>query len=161
MADESQLRKAVNSCLEARYSWSRLPFADRANIFLRAADLISGRYRYDLLAATMLGQGKTIFQAEIDAAAELADFLRFNVEFGAAALAYTPISDPDGACVNRMVYRPTEGFWAALPPFNFTAIAGNLASSPALMGNVCIWKPSDSATYSNYLVYKYVTLTTQ
>ncbi len=152
MADEAQVKRAISTCLEARASWSRLPFDARADIFLRAADLISNRYRYDLLAATMLGQGKTIFQAEIDAAAELADFLRFNVQFGAAALAYEPLSAGD--CENKMVYRPTEGFWAALPPFNFTAIAGNLASAPALMGNVCVWKPSDSATYSNYLVYK-------
>ncbi|KAL7063391.1 hypothetical protein AAHC03_01865 [Spirometra sp. Aus1] len=152
MADEKQVKKAVETCLKARESWFRQPFKQRADVFLKAADLIAGKYRYELLAATMLGQGKTIFQAEIDAAAELADFLRFNVQFAEAALDYKPLSTED--CYNQVIYRPTEGFWAALPPFNFTAIAGNLASAPALMGNAVIWKPSPSAVYSNYVVFK-------
>ncbi|VDN27461.1 unnamed protein product [Dibothriocephalus latus] len=154
MADEKQVKKAVDTCLKARETWFRQPFKQRAEVFLRAADLIAGKYRYELLAATMLGQGKTIFQAEIDAAAELADFLRFNIQFAEAALDYKPLSSED--CHNQVIYRPTEGFWAALPPFNFTAIAGNLASAPALMGNAVIWKPSPSAVYSNYVIFKWV-----
>ncbi|KAA3672084.1 1-pyrroline-5-carboxylate dehydrogenase, partial [Paragonimus westermani] len=150
-ASTEQISKAIDVALQARESWSRTTFDDRAHIFLKAADLISDKYRFDLLASTMLGQAKTIFQAEIDAAAELADFLRFNVQFASEALSYKPISTADAE--NRVVYRPTEGFWAAIPPFNFTAIAGNLASAPALMGNTVLWKPSDTAIYSNYLVY--------
>ncbi|VUZ53151.1 unnamed protein product [Hymenolepis diminuta] len=152
MANEAQIAECIDSCLKTRAYWSHMSFEKRADIFLKAAALISGKYRYDLLAATMLGQGKTIFQAEIDAAAELADFLRFNIKFAYDAMAYKPLNGND--CQNTLHYRPTEGFWAALPPFNFTAIAGNLASAPVLMGNVCVWKPSDSASYSNYLVYK-------
>nr|CAH8841045.1 unnamed protein product [Trichobilharzia regenti] len=149
---EEQIKRAIESCLAARRSWSRTSFDERAKIFLRAADLVGDKRRMELLASTILGQAKTIFQAEIDAAAELADFLRFNVQFASEALAYKPINTEDAR--NEVVYRPTEGFWAAIPPFNFTAIAGNLASAPALMGNVVIWKPSDTAVYSNYLVYR-------
>ncbi|KAK4469267.1 hypothetical protein MN116_006836 [Schistosoma mekongi] len=151
-ASEEQIKCAIQSCLAARHSWSRTSFDERAKIFLRAADLISDKHRMELLASTILGQAKTIFQAEIDAAAELADFLRFNVQFASEALLYKPINTKDAK--NEVVYRPNEGFWAAIPPFNFTAIAGNLASAPALMGNVVIWKPSDTAVYSNYLVYR-------
>ncbi|CAL8098992.1 unnamed protein product [Calicophoron daubneyi] len=151
-ASENQLEKAIDRALEAREKWSRTSFEERARIFLKAAVLISQDHRYDLLAATMLGQAKTIFQAEIDAAVELTDFLRFNVQFASEALKYKPISTPDAR--NEMIYRPLEGFWASIPPFNFTAIAGNLASAPVLMGNVVLWKPSDTAVYSNYLVFK-------
>ncbi|TPP65015.1 Delta-1-pyrroline-5-carboxylate dehydrogenase mitochondrial [Fasciola gigantica] len=151
-ASEQQIKSAICAALKARESWSRTEFDIRARIFLKAADMISDQNRFQLLASTILGQAKTIFQAEIDAAAELADFLRFNVQFASDALKYKPIDTPDAR--NRVIYRPTEGFWAAIPPFNFTAIAGNLASAPALMGNVVLWKPSDSAVYSNYLVYR-------
>ncbi|VDP90830.1 unnamed protein product [Echinostoma caproni] len=151
-ASEQQLQTAINVALKARESWSRTDFDTRARIFLKAADMISNQSRFQLLASTILGQAKTIFQAEIDAAAELADFLRFNVQFASEALKYKPIDTPDAQ--NRVIYRPTEGFWAAIPPFNFTAIAGNLSSAPALMGNVVLWKPSDTAVYSNYLVYR-------
>ncbi|CAH8520322.1 unnamed protein product [Heterobilharzia americana] len=151
-ATEEQIKRAIESCLAARKNWCRTSFYERAKIFLRAADLVGDKRRMELLASTILGQGKTIFQAEIDAAAELADFLRFNVQFASEALEYQPISTEDAK--NEYIYRPTEGFWAAIPPFNFTAIAGNLASAPALMGNVVVWKPSDTAVYSNYLVYR-------
>ncbi|CAH8610880.1 unnamed protein product [Dicrocoelium dendriticum] len=151
-ASEQQLRDAINVALKARETWSRTTFDERAHIFLKAADLVSDKYRLSLLAATMLGQGKTIFQAEIDAAAELADFLRFNVQFASEALRYKPIDTKEAN--NRLIYRPNEGFWAAISPFNFTAIAGNLPSAPALMGNVVLWKPSDSSIHSNYLIYR-------
>ncbi|KAH8859819.1 Delta-1-pyrroline-5-carboxylate dehydrogenase, mitochondrial, partial [Schistosoma japonicum] len=134
-ASEEQINSAIQSCLAARDSWSRTSFDERAKIFLKAADLISNEHREELLASTILGQAKTIFQAEIDAAAELADFLRFNVQFASEALLYRPINTKDA--INKVVYRPNEGFWAAIPPFNFTAIAGNLVSAPALMGKCC------------------------
>ncbi|KER27957.1 hypothetical protein T265_05082 [Opisthorchis viverrini] len=151
-ATEQQIDQAIAVALKARHSWSRTSFDERAGIFLKAADIISGKRRCEILGSTILGQAKTIFQAEIDAAAELADFLRFNVQFASEALKYQPISTPDAQ--NRVVYRPNEGFWASIPPFNFTAIGGNLASAPALMGNVVLWKPSDTAVYSNYVVYR-------
>ncbi|CAH8508629.1 unnamed protein product [Schistosoma haematobium] len=151
-ASGEQIKSAIESCLIARKTWSRTSFDERAKIFLKAADLVSDKYRMELLASTILGQAKTIFQAEIDAAAELADFLRFNVKFASEALQYKPINTQDAK--NEVVYRANEGFWAAIPPFNFTAIAGNLASAPALMGNVVIWKPADTSIYSNYLVYR-------
>ncbi|VEL31307.1 unnamed protein product, partial [Protopolystoma xenopodis] len=152
-AEESHIRDAISSSLKAKHNWSRTSFDTRASIFLKAADLISTKYRNEILAATILGQGKTIFQAEIDAVAELADFLRFNVYFASEVLKYKPISTTDAT--NELVYRPTEvGFWVGIPPFNFTAIAGNLVSAPVLMGNVALWKPSDTSVYSNYLVYR-------
>lgn len=129
-----------------------MPFADRAAVFLKAADLISSKYRYDLMAATMLGQGKNAWQAEIDAAAELCDFLRFNVQYAEELYAQQPVHNSPGVW-NRVEYRPLEGFVYAVSPFNFTAIAGNLPGVPALMGNVVLWKPSDSAIASNWLLY--------
>jgi 1-pyrroline-5-carboxylate dehydrogenase len=129
-----------------------LPFADRAAVFLKAADLISGKYRYDIMAATMLGQGKNAWQAEIDSAAELVDFLRFNVQFAEELYAQQPAHNSPGVW-NRVEYRPLEGFVYAVTPFNFTAIAGNLPGAPALMGNVVVWKPSDSSIASNWLLY--------
>lgn len=129
-----------------------LPFADRAAIFLKAADLISGKYRYDIMAATMVGQGKNAWQAEIDAAAELCDFLRFNVQYAEEVYAGQPIHNSPGVW-NRVEYRPLEGFVYAITPFNFTAIAGNLPCAPALMGNVVVWKPSPFAMASNWLLY--------
>jgi 1-pyrroline-5-carboxylate dehydrogenase len=130
-----------------------MPFADRAAIFLKAADLIGGKYRYDIMAATMLGQGKNAWQAEIDAAAELCDFLRFNVQYAQELYAQQPVHNSPGVW-NRVEYRPLEGFVYAVTPFNFTAIAGNLPGAPALMGNVVLWKPSPSAIASNWLVYQ-------
>ena len=123
-----------------RRAWRELSFDERAAVFLRAADLLSGPWRDRINAATMLGQSKTVQQAEIDSACELADFLRFNVHFARQLLEQQPISSP--GVWNRMEYRPLEGFVVAITPFNFTAIAGNLPSAPALLGNVVVWKPS-------------------
>lgn len=127
---------------------------DRAAVFLRAAELlVSPRYRYKVMAATMWGQGKTAWQAEIDAIAELADFWRFNASYAEEIYQQQPIRQVPGSW-NRLEYRPLEGFILAISPFNFTAIGGNLPSAPAIMGNVAIWKPSHSAIYSNYLVHE-------
>jgi 1-pyrroline-5-carboxylate dehydrogenase len=128
------------------------PLKDRADILLHAADLCSGKYRMELNVATMLGQGKNIVQAEIDAACELIDFFRFNSYFALELEKYEPISTK--VSKNSMVYRALEGFVAAIAPFNFTAIGGNLASAPALMGNAVLWKPSDTAVLSNYIIYQ-------
>jgi 1-pyrroline-5-carboxylate dehydrogenase len=133
--------------------WESMPFADRAAIFLKAADLIAGKYRYEIMAATMLGQGKNAWQAEIDAAAELVDFLRFNVQYAAELYEQQPVHNSPGVW-NRLEYRPLDGFVYAISPFNFTAIGGNLPCAPALMGNVVLWKPSDSAIASNWLLYQ-------
>ncbi|SLM41303.1 delta-1-pyrroline-5-carboxylate mitochondrial [Lasallia pustulata] len=151
-ASASDVSKAINSALAAKPAWETLPFADRAAVFLKAADLISGKYRYELMAATMLGQGKNAWQAEIDAAAELCDFLRFNVQYAEQLYAQQPVHNSPGVW-NRVEYRPLEGFVYAITPFNFTAIGGNLPCAPALMGNVVIWKPSPSAIASNYIIY--------
>ncbi|PHH61857.1 hypothetical protein CDD81_7785 [Ophiocordyceps australis] len=144
---------AIDSALAAKPAWQSLPFADRAAVFLKAADLLSGKYRYDIMAATVLGQGKNAWQAEIDAAAELADFFRFNVHYAEELLAQQPAHHSPGVW-NRLEYRPLEGFVYAVSPFNFTAIAGNLPGAPAIMGNVVVWKPSDYAIASNWLVYQ-------
>ncbi|KAL7267952.1 1-pyrroline-5-carboxylate dehydrogenase [Rhizina undulata] len=152
-ASPEQVSAAIEAALAAKPSWESLPFADRAVIFLKAADLISGKYRYDIMAATILGQGKNAWQAEIDAAAELIDFLRFNVAFAEELYSQQPPKNSPGVW-NRVEYRPLEGFVYAITPFNFTAIAGNLPCAPALMGNVVVWKPSPSAIYSNYLLYQ-------
>lgn len=130
-----------------------MPFADRAAIFLKAADLVAGKYRYEIMAATMLGQGKNAWQAEIDSAAELVDFLRFSVQYAEELYAQQPQHNSAGVW-NRTEYRALEGFVYAVTPFNFTAISGNLVGAPALMGNVVIWKPSDSAIASSYLLYQ-------
>lgn len=130
-----------------------MPFADRAAVFLKAADLISGKYRYEIMAATMVGQGKNAWQAEIDAAAEFVDFLRFNVQYAEELYAQQPGHNSAGVW-NRLEYRPLEGFVYAVSPFNFTAIGGNLVAVPALMGNVVLWKPSDYAIAANWLTYK-------
>ena len=152
-ADESLTKEAIKGALEAKTRWETLPFADRAAIFLKAADLLSTKYRYEVLAATILGQGKNAWQAEIDAAAELCDFWRFNCSFAEEIYAQQPLLHSTGI-INRVEYRPLEGFVLAVAPFNFTAIGGNLASAPALMGNVVLWKPSASAVHSNYLIYR-------
>jgi 1-pyrroline-5-carboxylate dehydrogenase len=152
-ATPADVTRAIDSALAAKPAWESLPFADRAAIFLKAADLVSGKYRYDLMAATMLGQGKNAWQAEIDAAAELVDFLRFNVHYAQEMYAQQPEHNTPGVW-NRVEYRPLEGFVYAVTPFNFTAIAGNLPGVPALLGNVVVWKPSDSAIASNWLLYQ-------
>ncbi|XP_053209405.1 delta-1-pyrroline-5-carboxylate dehydrogenase, mitochondrial-like [Panonychus citri] len=148
------LNKAIETSLERREKWEQVPLKEKIHIFLRAADLVATKYRYDLLAATMLGQGKTVFQAEIDAAGEFADFLRFNAFFAKEMIKYQPISENPSVLKNSFRYRGIEGFIAAISPFNFTAIGGNLASAPTLMGNVVLWKPSDTAILSNYLSFK-------
>jgi 1-pyrroline-5-carboxylate dehydrogenase len=137
---------AIDAALKVRAKWQALEWEDRAAIFLKAADLISGPYRAKINAATMLAQSKTVHQAEIDAACELADFLRFNVHFMAKIYDDQPISS--NGTWNRIEYRPLEGFIYALTPFNFTAIAGNLPSAPAMMGNVVVWKASNAQIYS-------------
>jgi 1-pyrroline-5-carboxylate dehydrogenase len=151
-ATPADVSKAIDAALAAKPAWQALPFADRAAVFLKAADLVSTKYRYEIMAATVLGQGKNAWQAEIDAAAELADFFRFNVAFAEQLYAQQPEHNSPGVW-NRLEYRPLEGFVYAVSPFNFTAIAGNLPGAPALMGNVVVWKPSDFAIASNWLVY--------
>ncbi|KAL8712272.1 MAG: hypothetical protein Q9220_003423 [cf. Caloplaca sp. 1 TL-2023] len=149
----SAVSKAIEAALAIKPAWEAMSFADRAAIFLKAADLVSSKYRYEIMAATMVGQGKNAWQAEIDAAAELCDFFRFNVQYAQDLYAQQPVHNSSGVW-NRVEYRPLEGFVYAITPFNFTAIAGNLPGAPVLMGNVCIWKPSPSAIASNYLVWK-------
>jgi 1-pyrroline-5-carboxylate dehydrogenase len=139
-SDASEWQAAVDAALAAARAWRETSFDDRAAVLLRAADLLAGSWRDTLNAATMLGQSKTAFQAEIDSACELIDFLRFNVAFGRQIHAEQPISSP--GVWNRMDHRPLEGFVLAITPFNFTAIAGNLPTAPALMGNTVVWKPS-------------------
>ncbi|KAE8452365.1 hypothetical protein EG329_001065 [Mollisiaceae sp. DMI_Dod_QoI] len=151
-ASPSDVSAAIDAALAAKPAWESLPFSDRAAVFLKAADLIAGKYRYEIMAATMLGQGKNAWQAEIDSAAELVDFLRFNVQYAEELYAQQPAHNSPGVW-NRVEYRPLEGFVYAVTPFNFTAIAGNLPGAPALMGNVVVWKPSDSAIASNWLLY--------
>ena len=151
-ASSSDVKTAIDSALSAKSSWESLPFADRASVFLKAADLVSGKYRYDIMAATMLGQGKNAWQAEIEAAAELCDFLRFNVKYAQDLYSQQPVNHAPGVW-NRVEYRSLEGFVYAITPFNFTAIAANLPCAPALMGNVVLWKPSPSAMASNWLLY--------
>lgn len=151
-ASPQDVNNAIDAALAAKPEWESLPFADRAAIFLKAADLISTKYRYDIMATTMLGQGKNAWQAEIDTAAELCDFLRFNVQYAEELYAQQPVHNSAGVW-NRVEYRPLEGFVYAVSPFNFTAIAGNLPGAPALLGNVVVWKPSDSAIASNWLLY--------
>jgi 1-pyrroline-5-carboxylate dehydrogenase len=145
-ATARDVETAVGAALAAAPSWRALPFDERAAVFLRAADLLSTTWRDRLNAATMLGQSKTVHQAEIDAACELADFLRWNVHFARQILGDQPTSS--ALTWNRMDYRPLEGFVLAITPFNFTAIAGNLPSAPALLGNVVVWKPSPTQQFA-------------
>jgi 1-pyrroline-5-carboxylate dehydrogenase len=139
-AGPDDVRDAVEAARVAAPGWQRMSYDDRAAIFLKAADLLAGPWRYTLAAATMLGQSKTCYQAEIDTPCELVDFWRFNVHFGRQILAEQPISSP--GVWNRFDHRPLEGFVLAITPFNFTAIAGNLPTAPALMGNTVVWKPA-------------------
>lgn len=145
-ADRALVEKAITEALEARKKWAALSWENRASIFLKAAELLAGPYRAKINAATMIAQSKTIHQAEIDSACELIDFLRYNVEFMTKIYADQPASTSD--MWNRVEYRPLEGFVYAITPFNFTAIAGNLPSSAALMGNVVVWKPAATQVYS-------------
>ena len=140
---------AVAAAMAAKSAWAATPFDERAAVFLRAADLLAGPWRETIAAATMLGQSKTVYQAEIDSSCELADFWRFNVAFARQLMAQQPVSS--SGVWNRTDYRPLEGFVYAITPFNFTAIAGNLPTAPALMGNVVVWKPSVTQTLSAYL----------
>ena len=149
-AEKKHIEDAIKGSLEARKKWAAMPWENRAAIFLRAAELIAGPYRAKINAATMLAQSKNIFQAEIDSACELIDFLRFNVQYMTEIYSEQPEST--SAAWNRLEYRPLEGFVYAITPFNFTAIAGNLPASAALMGNVVLWKPSDSQVYSAKVV---------
>jgi 1-pyrroline-5-carboxylate dehydrogenase len=150
--NHEHVRQAVGAASAAWRDWSRWPWEERASVFLRAAELLAGPWRDTLLAATMLGQSKTAHQAEIDAACESIDFLRFNVEFMARIYEEQPASSP--GVWNRLEYRPLEGFVFAVSPFNFTAIAANLTSSAALMGNVVVWKPASTAMLSSYYLMR-------
>ncbi|MGB5818370.1 MAG: L-glutamate gamma-semialdehyde dehydrogenase [Saonia sp.] len=146
IADKEHVSEAIATALDARGNWAQLTWEQRAAIFLKAAELIAGPYRAKINAATMIAQSKTIHQAEIDAACELIDFLRFNVEY--MSQIYEEQPDSAEGIWNRVEYRPLEGFVYAITPFNFTAIAGNLPASAAMMGNVVVWKPSDSQVFS-------------
>jgi 1-pyrroline-5-carboxylate dehydrogenase len=143
---KAHVSQAIEAALEARKSWSQLPWEQRASVFLKAAELVAGPYRAKINAATMLAQSKNAYQAEIDAACEFADFLRFNVQYMTEIYNMQPESG-EGVW-NRLEHRPLEGFVFCVTPFNFTAIAGNLPAAPALMGNVAVWKPADSQIYS-------------
>ena len=145
-ADKKHIELAVEEAAKARVKWAKTSWQDRAAIFLKAAELLAGPFRYKMNAATMIAQSKNVMQAEIDSACELIDFLRFNVEFMTEIYSNQPESSP--GIWNRMEYRPLEGFVYAITPFNFTAIAGNLPAAPAMMGNVVIWKPARSQVYS-------------
>ncbi len=151
-ADRAQIGQAVDAALEAQREWAHWRFEDRAAVFLKAAELLATSRRQLVNAATMLGQSKTVFQAEIDAACELIDFLRFNVHYAERIYREQPESSP--GIWNRLDHRPLEGFVYAVTPFNFTAIGGNIAAAPALMGNVVVWKPAPTATLSNWYVFK-------
>lgn len=147
---EKEVKDAIAASLKAHEEWANTPWLDRASVMLKIATLISGKYRWLINAATMLGQGKTTMQAEIDSACELIDFLRYNTYYASQIYSDQPCSD--SGMLNYVDYRPMEGFVFAITPFNFTSIASNLCLSPVLMGNVCIWKPSTTAMLSNYLL---------
>lgn len=150
--NKTHVQMAIDAALAAKPAWEAMRWESRAAIFLKAADLISGPYRYEMNAVTMMGQSKNAYQAEIDAVAELADFFRYNVKNMMEIYAIQPNSAPQ--IWNRLVWRPLEGFIFALTPFNFTSIAGNLPGAPALMGNTVVWKPSKTAVYSAHLIMK-------
>ena len=154
-ATSTDVADAIESAMAAAPAWRRLSFDDRAAIFLKAADLLAGPWRDTINAATMLGQSKTCYQADIDAACELADFWRFNVHFARGILAEQPISPP--GVWNRLDHRPLEGFVLAITPFNFTSIAGNLPTAPAIMGNVVVWKPAPTSQLSSHYLMALLT----
>ena len=147
---KSEVESAVAAALDAKPAWENMRWEDRASIFLKAADLLAGKYRYEMNAATMLSHDKNIFQAEIDSVCELVDFFRYNVYYAEQIMQIQPESAP--LTWNRMDYRPLEGFVFAVTPFNFVSIAGNLPSSPAIMGNTVIWKPASSVVYTANLI---------
>ncbi len=150
MGGEEHVYQAIDAALEARSEWQALSWDQRAAVFLKAAELVSGKYRQKINATTMLGQSKSVYQAEIDAACEFADFLRFNVHYMTEIYQQQPISSK--GVWNRLEQRPLEGFVYAISPFNFTSLSGNLAAAPALMGNVVVWKPSTTQIYSAYVI---------
>ena len=153
LAGEKEVNMAIDSAMEAWESWSRMPWESRAAIFKKMASILQRPNDQTLNAATMLGQSKNAFQAEIDASCEMIDFLNFNCWYAQELYSQQPTYSPDGIW-NRLEHRPLEGFVFAATPFNFTSIAGNLPAAPALMGNVCIWKPASSAVYSSYFMMK-------
>jgi len=152
MATEKEVTLAINAALDAKCEWMNLAWMERAAIMAKAAELISKKYRYRINAATMLGQGKNVLQAEIDSACEVADYLRFNTFFASLIYSEQPISESEN--INRLEYRPLEGFVYTITPFNFTAIASNLNTSVALMGNTTVWKPATTSLLSNYYLMK-------
>ena len=152
MATENEVSLAINAALDAKDEWMNLAWMERAAIMAKAAELISKKYRYQINAATMLGQGKNVYQAEIDSACEVADYLRFNTFFASLIYREQPISESEN--INRIEYRPLEGFIYTITPFNFTAIASNLNTSVALMGNTTVWKPATTSLLSNYYLMK-------
>jgi 1-pyrroline-5-carboxylate dehydrogenase len=152
LASPEHVQQAIAAALEARRDWSTWPLVDRAAILLKAAELLAGPWRATVNAATMLGQAKTVFQSEIDAACELIDFWRFNAQYAQELNDEQPLNSP--GVWNALAYRPLEGFVYAISPFNFTAIGGNLSGAPALMGNTVVWKPASTAVLSNYYVMR-------
>jgi len=153
MGTPETIGRAIGAAAAAKDSWQRLPWEDRAAVFLKAADLLAGPYRHVMNAATMLGQSKTVYQAEIDAGCELTDYLRFNVSYVCRIYSAQPEFSPQGSW-NKLEYRPLDGFVFAVAPFNFTSIGGNLPTAPAMMGNTVIWKPASSAVLSAYYFMK-------
>ncbi|KAE8144965.1 Aldehyde/histidinol dehydrogenase [Aspergillus avenaceus] len=153
LATPDQVHAAVDAALKAKPAWEATPFEDRAAIFLRACELITGKYRFEMVAATMLGQGKNIWQAEIDAPAETVDFFRYYIQEAWALYSQQPKVHPHGTW-NKLEYRPLEGFAYAIAPFNFTALGATLIGPAALLGNVVIWKPSDSALHASWLLHQ-------
>jgi 1-pyrroline-5-carboxylate dehydrogenase len=151
-ATEKEIQMAIDAAMDAKCEWMNLSYVERGSIMAKAAELISMKHRYRLLAATMLGQGKNVFQGEIDAICEVIDYLRFNTYFASLIYSEQPLSE--GESLNRLEYRPLEGFVYTISPFNFTAIASNLNTSVALMGNTTIWKPASTALLSNYYLMK-------
>ncbi len=151
-AGEKEVKMAIDASLAAKEEWMTMSWVERASIFFKTAELLSKKYRYQLNAATMLGQGKNAFQAEIDSACEVIDFLRYNTYFASQIYNQQPKSDTD--TLNRLEYRPLEGFVLAVTPFNFTAIGANLSTAPAMMGNTVVWKPATTSLLSNYYFMK-------
>ena len=152
-AGEKEVKMAIEAALIARKAWASLDWEERLSIFMKAAALLSGPWRDTLIAATMLGQSKNVFQAEIDSAAELTDFFRFNAYYAMQIFEQQPPHSPVDVR-NKMEYRPLEGFVFAVSPFNFTSIAGNLPTAPAMVGNVVLAKPASSAVYSAYYIMR-------
>lgn len=152
-ADKGLIEKAIENALINREKWEKMSYDSRSRIILRAASLVATKYRYETMATCMVGQSKTPIQADIDTIAELVDFLKFNVRYGKTILESPPLNQPENI-LNSVTWRGLEGFVAAITPFNFSAIGGHLATAPAMMGNVVLWKPSDTAIVSNYLFFK-------